>query len=165
MDTICKWDSGSATGRKHGARRSIQNGGMPSRPPSPFETILRRTRAPEPDGVDEETVRVSSTPWFVPETAGAGDTAAGGFADIYKERAEPPAPPAPQPRSIDPDEIAAELDLADCADIAALKRRRRAFAAANHPDRVDARLHDNATARMMIANRLIDQEIDRRRMR
>jgi hypothetical protein len=147
--------------RKHGARRRIQDGRMPSRPPSPFETILSRTRAPEPDDAKEETVRVSSTPWFVPETADFNDAGtAAGLADIYKEREEAavPAPP-PRLRSVDPDEIARELDLASCADTAALKQSRRTFAAANHPDRVDPRLRENATTRMMIANRLIDQEI------
>lgn len=136
---------------------------MASPPRSRFEDVLRRSRVREPDGVaDDPAALVRSTPWYVPDTAagrGTGKTAdPGGY---YREAQ--PAPrrdePAAKPKSVDPDDIAMELDLAACPDLAALKRSRRRFAAANHPDRVDPALRENATARMMIANRLIDQEM------
>ncbi|MGE0499972.1 MAG: hypothetical protein AB7I79_12020 [Rhizobiaceae bacterium] len=58
--------------------------------------------------------------------------------------------------SVDPAEIARELGIDVMSKPAELARRRRAFAFANHPDRVPSHLRDRALARMKIANRLID---------
>lgn len=144
---------------------------MSSRPQPPFEAILRRTLAAasdaEPAG-ESPAAPIRSAPWYVPETAAPeGRTnEVAGFADRYEGPAQAPAAlpeePVPPPRSTDPDEISRELDLAGCADLAALRQRRRHFAATDHPDLVDVRLRENATARMMIANRLIDEEISQR---
>jgi hypothetical protein len=57
--------------------------------------------------------------------------------------------------SVDPDTIAAELGL-DRPN-ADLKRLRRDFAFANHPDRVSPHLRQRAAVRMQIANMLIDE--------
>ena len=143
---------------------------MPSRPQPPFEAILRRTLAAVRDDEPAEespAAPIRSAPWYVPETAAlegrTNDVA--GFADRYEAPAEAPTVLSEEPvtpRSTDPDEISRELDLAGCADLAALRQCRRRFAATDHPDLVDARLRENATARMMTANRLIDEEIRRR---
>lgn len=107
---------------------------------------------------------IRSNPWFIPESApAAAGERAGVF--IFEDGAEPVAPAQaalPLP-SADPADVAAELDLAACPDLAALARRRRRFAALNHPDRVESRLRAVATQRMTIANFLIDSEIDRRK--
>ncbi|WP_235911693.1 hypothetical protein [Mesorhizobium xinjiangense] len=65
-----------------------------------------------------------------------------------------PAPPLP---SIDPAEIARELTLTANRIPHDIDRIRRAFAFANHPDRVDPALRERAEIRMRIANMLIDQ--------
>jgi hypothetical protein len=79
--------------------------------------------------------------------------------------------PEPQPRalaaafdgamrasdlSLDPDDIAYELDLDAVASIEELSAVRRRFARLNHPDRVEASLRERANARMTIANAMID---------
>lgn len=62
---------------------------------------------------------------------------------------EPPAP------SIDPDEIAAELGIAE-AQPGDLAKMRRIFALNNHPDRVAPHLRQRAMVRMQLANMMID---------
>lgn len=62
----------------------------------------------------------------------------------------------------DPQSIARELALTPRMSPAELTRVRRQFALANHPDRVAATDRDNATRRMMIANMLIDHELQRK---
>ena len=57
--------------------------------------------------------------------------------------------------SIDPDEIAAELGIAE-AQPADLAKMRRSFALANHPDRVAPHLRQRAMVRMQLANMMID---------
>ncbi len=61
----------------------------------------------------------------------------------------------PEPPSIDPEAIAAELGLAK-ARPGDLARMRRSFALANHPDRVAPHLRQRAMVRMQLANMLID---------
>lgn len=76
---------------------------------------------------------------------------------------EPPEPP-PMPEHlarVTPDEIAAELAISVADTMQSLGAKRRAFARANHPDGVALPYRHNATARMMIANRLIDEAIRR----
>lgn len=76
-------------------------------------------------------------------------------ADAVEAAAGPLEPPAPEPPSIDPDAIAAELGLAE-AKPADLARLRRIFALANHPDRVAPHLRQRAMVRMQLANMMID---------
>lgn len=61
----------------------------------------------------------------------------------------------PEPPSVDPEAIAAELGLAE-ARPGDLARMRRSFALANHPDRVAPHLRQRAMVRMQLANMLID---------
>lgn len=65
--------------------------------------------------------------------------------------------------SADPDTVAGELGITDQMTMADLNRLRRAFALSNHPDRAGREDRDNATRRMMVANMLIDREVERRR--
>lgn len=141
--------------------------------PLSFEAVLKRTR-PLADAGDGETgvYRLRPARWYLPETSASrtmppvgGDWLSGQY------QAEPPRKrpagtrrePLPAPRSVDPRVIARELDLAGCGSAAALRLKRRQFARANHPDMVHPALGANATERMMVANRLIDQEIARRK--
>lgn len=59
-------------------------------------------------------------------------------------------------------EIAEELAISEADSEAALNDRRRRFAKANHPDRVDPQFRDKATIRMKTANLLIDRAIRQR---
>lgn len=67
-------------------------------------------------------------------------------------RVEVDAPP-----SIDPEDIADELDLRGAASLEELKSVRRLFARLNHPDRVPMPERERANIRMTIANALIDE--------
>jgi len=69
-------------------------------------------------------------------------------------------PPALRPA--DPQAIAEELRISAKMSLKDLRRLRRAFAVANHPDRAGAAVRENANRRMTIANMLIDREIERR---
>ena len=59
----------------------------------------------------------------------------------------------------DPEAIAGELGLTPALGARDLERIRREFALANHPDRAAPAARDLATARMTIANTLIDQAL------
>jgi hypothetical protein len=64
----------------------------------------------------------------------------------------------------DREAIARELGLTPALGAKDLERIRRAFALANHPDRAAPTARDLATARMTLANTLIDQALhDRKR--
>jgi hypothetical protein len=87
-----------------------------------------------------------------------------GYLDAEDLGPEPPREPETlmdlsRMLKLTPEDIAAELDLAGVTDIAALRRLRRDFARANHPDRVPAVWRQEATIRMMIANQLIDKAL------
>lgn len=58
--------------------------------------------------------------------------------------------------SLDPDDIAYELDLDAARSLEELSVVRRRFARLNHPDRVEAALRERANTRMTIANAMID---------
>ena len=139
---------------------------MDQRPPSPFEAILRQLRSGEAeDGPPRQPV--ASTPWFV---AGTAPHAGAELArDHYGETAgDGPGPaeqivPAVALASVAVEDIRRELRLGGCRSVESLKARRREFARDNHPDRLGPEARDNATERMMIANRLIDAEIARLR--
>ena len=64
-------------------------------------------------------------------------------------------PDEPEQPSIEPEAIAAELNLSEAkpADLAKMRRR---FALANHPDRVAPHLRQRAMVRMQLANMMID---------
>ena len=73
--------------------------------------------------------------------------------------ADPPEPAVEVETHLDLDEdkIAAELGLKSANTVAALKKARRLFALRNHPDRFHPSLRDRATARMQLANMLLDR--------
>lgn len=87
---------------------------------------------------------------------------------------EQPPPPLPAPEQIaepsvpempawlvrqQPHEIAADLQLSSKDTVADLQEKRRSFARNNHPDIIHPAYRHLATARMTIANLLIDTEI------
>ncbi len=54
-----------------------------------------------------------------------------------------------------------ELAITEADTVQTLNDKRRAFAKGNHPDGIALPFRDNATARMKIANLLIDQALRR----
>jgi hypothetical protein len=62
----------------------------------------------------------------------------------------------------DPRSVADELHITTQMTLTDLNRLRREYALANHPDRAGSADRENATRRMMVANMLIDREINRR---
>jgi len=82
---------------------------------------------------------------------------------------EPEPAPEPEPEPVMPEhlsrtapaDIAAELAISSTDTVQSLGEKRRAFAKANHPDRVLPKFRDNATRRMTLANLLIDEAVRR----
>ena len=95
----------------------------------------------------------------------AGGTAARASVDLYLEQQMESHVQPRAPLKTDPQAIAAELAISDRMDIADLRRLRREFALANHPDRFNGEERLDATRRMMIANVLIDNAVKQRRVR
>ena len=62
---------------------------------------------------------------------------------------------------LSPEDVAADLAIGAEDTQTDLAQRRRAFARLNHPDQVDPAYADKANIRMMIANRLVDEALDR----
>lgn len=65
-------------------------------------------------------------------------------------------------RTADPLSVADELRITAQMTLSDLNRLRREYALANHPDRAGSAEREDATRRMMVANMLIDREINRR---
>lgn len=82
-------------------------------------------------------------------------------AEIVPPPLEPEAEPEVEP-STDPEDIARELALPSLRSKEDFARARRAFAFANHPDRVAPHRREAAIVRMQIANMLIDEALRRR---
>ena len=61
-----------------------------------------------------------------------------------------------------PRSVADELHITAQMSLSDLNRLRREYALANHPDRAGSADREDATRRMMLANMLIDREINRR---
>ena len=76
----------------------------------------------------------------------------------FEDFARDSAPPEPLPSDA-MDAIASELDLPGNADSASLRRLRRRFLWANHPDRRPDLPRDLANRRVAIANMLIDRAL------
>lgn len=93
----------------------------------------------------------------------AGATVEDVLRELDLRRAEIAAPPLEPEPSTDPADIARELALPTLKGRDDFARARRAFAFANHPDRVPERLRDVAIVRMQIANVLIDDAMRPRR--
>jgi hypothetical protein len=74
-----------------------------------------------------------------------------------------PAPLVMPPHLLrtEPQDVATELAISSTDTLQSLNDKRRTFARANHPDGVAPAFRDNATARMMIANLLIDEALRR----
>jgi len=146
-----------------------------------FQSVVDRLNeeAEEQAPAEESAFRINGLATsFVPETPGpmpqSAELHADQRLDAYLslmseepehqvEEPEPPAPPPP-PAWIDrlsPDEIAADLGLDPQDDRDRLLERRRTFARDNHPDTVADEFREAATMRMKIANRLIDDAINR----
>lgn len=141
---------------------------------SVFQSVLERLKAEE-DG--EEAARDEQAAFpsirglnagFVGDLASSGGAAhSGAVQRAYFEMAgdDMLAPPKPLPPPVMPDhlkrlrpeEIAADLGVAEGETQQSLADKRRSFAADNHPDRHHPDFRMNATIRMKIANMLIDE--------
>lgn len=144
-----------------------------------FQSVVDRldAEAEEQPPAEETAFRINGLPTsFVPErpdepagTASSGpDLRLGAYLSLMPDETEnpPPEPPAPPPppswiTRLSPEEIAEDLGLVPSDDRERLAERRRAFARDNHPDRVAAEYRLAATTRMKIANRLVDEAINR----
>jgi len=140
-----------------------------------FQSVVDRLNeeAEELAPAEESAFRINGLATsFVPETAGTTPQSADQRLDAYlslmsdepERQVEEPEAPPPPPAWIDrlsPEEIAADLGLVPQDDRDRLQERRRAFARDNHPDTVAAEFREAATMRMKVANRLIDDAINR----
>ncbi len=94
------------------------------------------------------------------ELAGRLSPAAASLNSYLEHETETPETRRSKPS--DPKAVADELNITADMSFSDLSRLRREFALANHPDRADATVRENATLRMMVANMLIDRELKRR---
>lgn len=140
--------------------------------PSEFTTLLDEllARGGESDG--ESPTRPSVSFGFVTPDAAVEElwksVPTDFVAKVYGESAEretldaapgieTPEPEQPLP-SIEPDDIAAELRMANARWPRDFDRIRREFALQNHPDKVEPHLRERAVVRMQLANMMIDRE-------
>ena len=124
-----------------------------------FEAILGGMEAASAGARDGPPGRVKTAPGFwsvlgamhaAPTAAGPGPFSAEPTTDDARLQAAP---------STDPIEIERELAIRPGLSPAQLRRLRRAFAGANHPDRMPWQHREASTIRMQIANRLIDEAL------
>ena len=88
-------------------------------------------------------------------------SAAEAKAAYAKDRDDAPPPPPPGAPSTDPYEIARELNILTASSVKDLLDARRNFARKNHPDRMPMLYRAQATIRMQVANRLVDDAVAR----
>ena len=130
-----------------------------------FADVLDGIAKPVPTG-DEGSYRAAgaaSVPfWQVLDQIG-GTAPVGGarlkeayFPDLPKQAPKADLP-TPEELSLDPEEIAFELDISAVRSVEELSHLRRRFAMLNHPDRTAPSLRARANQRMTIANTLIDE--------
>lgn len=143
---------------------------------SVFQSVIERLKAEEEEAAAERdnaadeslAFRVAGlNSSFVPETsfshAPSAREASAAYLDFLPELRPPepekqPVMPAHLAR-LSPEEIIEELAIATTDTAATLAEKRRNFARANHPDMIHPDFRDNASARMKIANRLIDEAL------
>ncbi len=139
-----------------------------------FQSVLERMKEEDAGDAEPATLHVRGlNTGFVVGSPGLEDASVtretvSGLRNAYfdfalpenapEKPASPPVMPARLAR-IAPEEIAADLALSDRETLVSLNRKRRIFAAANHPDQVDEQWRDKANIRMQIANLLIDEAI------
>ncbi|RUM23183.1 hypothetical protein EFQ99_24480 [Rhizobium vallis] len=146
-----------------------------------FQSVLERLKEEEATGETEEPVahRVSGfstgLAFDVMEGVSAASQRVGQayFDNLELDAAaiapEPALAPEPKTEPVMPDhlariapaEVAAELAISATDTPLTLSEKRRAFARANHPDRVAPPFRDHATKRMTLANLLIDEALRR----
>lgn len=141
-----------------------------------FESVVERLSAEEAEKAENTDAavhyRVSGlNTGFVQETGHSqhadADWAKGQYLDLMEDGPWQPALPEMPAhlQRLSDDEIAADLGLSSDDDMAALQAKRRAFAMTNHPDRVPVCFIDAAHTRMTIANRMVDEALQRRALR
>jgi len=120
-----------------------------------FEAVLGSLR--QECGADRGGTGAGGRPFASVFFLAEGELARG-FAATAERAFEDFVPPTPLPSDA-PDAIASELGLSGIADPAILRRLRRRFLWANHPDRRPDLPGDLANRRVAIANMLIDRAL------
>ncbi|MFK0162268.1 hypothetical protein [Rhizobium sp. NPDC090279] len=145
-----------------------------------FQSVLDRLDTEEEISEEEEAAhRIRGLNVSFVATVLGGETPAAQRPDeAYRDNLGDPIiepPPEPEPAPKEPElpvmpehlartsreEVASELAITSDHTREALQEKRRSFAKANHPDGVDAAFREQATARMTLANQLIDEAIRR----
>ncbi|MBM7049926.1 MULTISPECIES: hypothetical protein [Rhizobium] len=145
-----------------------------------FQSVLDRLDSEEDLSENEEAAhRIRGLNVSFAATVPGGETPEAShldeaYRDNLGEPIIPPEPePAPTPKEPEPpvmpehlartsrEEVAAELAITSDSTLQSLHEKRRGFAKANHPDSVAAPFREQATARMTLANQLIDEAIRR----
>jgi hypothetical protein len=142
---------------------------MPVFGKSLFETVLDGMEVEETE--DDENVAVRRpriVALFIADTSFSERAETRPLGELYEDFGEPaadaeeppelPLPPAWLDRLSEQD-VVDDLALAPAMTKAEIKLRRRAFARANHPDRVAEAFREAATTRMTIANRLVEKAL------
>lgn len=139
----------------------------PARAAEPARASARRPEGPsEPRKTSDDKASAgaaraphSSSSARPAEPAAAGNGSAREVGAAYAKAVQDgPQPGAP---STHPYDVAMELNLLALRSVKDLLEARRTFARANHPDRVALAFRNEATTRMQIANRLVDDAVAR----
>ncbi|TFF25056.1 hypothetical protein E3C22_06650 [Jiella endophytica] len=126
----------------------------------------RQPEPPRPRDVPKSQARPDTRRSPDPSgTAQSGRSASGSANEVRAAYAkagdEAPPPPTPGAPSIDPLDVQRDLNILTATSVKDLLDARRNFARANHPDRMPILYRPQATIRMQIANRLVDDAIAR----
>ncbi|MGV1755859.1 hypothetical protein ACQZ6F_09915 [Rhizobium sp. A22-96] len=143
-----------------------------------FQSVLDRLDSEEETSEDEESAhRIRGLNVSFAATVLGGETPEAYRADAaYRDNlGDPITQPEPEPAPKEPEppvmpahlsrtsreDVAADLAITSDTSLHALHEKRRNFAKANHPDRVEPSFREQATIRMTLANQLIDEAIRR----
>lgn len=128
------------------------------RQPSFADVLEDVTLAPDnaPD-MDAAPATAAQPDWLFQIFAAAADAAVVAQSSVAAYREAAGETQAAVAALGEEERVVAELDLASAASLDDLARIRRNFARRNHPDMLHPRLAEQATARMKIANMLIDR--------
>lgn len=132
-----------------------------------FQSVLDRMADEAPEAEDDDIPSASVRglkSGFVADIGKSISTpaeAGSAYRDLDFIREMEPVPMPEHLGRLSPEDVAADLAIGAEDTQTDLAQRRRAFARLNHPDQVDPAYADKANIRMMIANRLVDEALDR----
>lgn len=125
-----------------------------------FARLVAKDREEE-TGLDEPVLAAPMAVPFVATAKASGSGVAAETAYLFDFDIEPIEKVQPEVAEEPPPPVEEVLGDLSCLDRQALGRLRRKFAQMNHPDHPDGLAADVAHSRMSLANRLIDEALEK----